>query len=118
MRFLLFVQSLLWTMSDVIRLHKGDMEKKALQWTVATVDDEDDIEMVVEGIPGYITAGTSKNALSITEPVTEAMLDTHQPTRTPHQPAHRHVHPRGATAAPPRTCAGVGPSSAWTPHGS
>ncbi len=102
-------------MSDVIRSQQGDMEKKALQWTVATVDDEDDIETLVEGIPGYITAGTSKkNVLSIIQD----LLDTYQPTWTPHQPAHRHVHPQGATAAPPRTCAGVGPSSAWTPHGS
>jgi len=58
MRFLLFVQSLLWTMSDAIRSQQGDIEKKALQWTMATVDGDDDIETLVEGIPGYITAGT------------------------------------------------------------
>jgi hypothetical protein len=99
-------------MSDAIRSQQGDIKKRALQWTMATVDGDDDIETLVEGIPGYIR---NKNAALL---ITEDLLDTHQPIRTPHQLAHRHAHPRGVTAAPPRTCAGVGPSSAWTPHGS
>lgn len=76
MRFLLFVQSLLWTISDAMRSHQENIERRALQWAVATVDDDDDIETLVEGIPGYLTDGTSRNALSITQD----LLDPQQPT--------------------------------------
>jgi hypothetical protein len=69
MRFLLFVQSLLWTMSDAMRSLQEDIDKKALQWTVATVDDDDDIEALLEGIPGYLTRG--RNAI----PIVEDLLD-------------------------------------------
>ena len=76
MLFLLFVQSLLWTISDAMRSHQENIERRALQWAVATVDDDDDIETLVEGIPGYLTDGTSRNALSITQD----LLDPQQPT--------------------------------------
>jgi hypothetical protein len=69
MRFLLFVQSLLWTMSDAMRSLQEDIDGRALQWAVATVDDDDDIETFLEGIPGYLTNG--RNAL----PVVEDLLD-------------------------------------------
>ena len=67
MRFLIFVQSSLWSMSDAIRALQKDIEGRALLWTVATVDDDDEIEAFVEGIPGYITSGTSKSALTIVD---------------------------------------------------
>jgi hypothetical protein len=67
MRFLIFVQSSLWSMSDAIRALQKDIEGRALLWTVATVDDDDEIEAFVEGIPEYITSGTSKSALTIVD---------------------------------------------------
>ena len=67
MRFLIFVQSSLWSMSDAIRALQEEIEGRALLWTVATVDDDDEIEAFVEGIPGYITSGTSKGALTIVD---------------------------------------------------
>jgi hypothetical protein len=73
MRFWLFVQSLLWTMSDAMRSLQEDIDRKALQWTVATIDDDDDIETFLEGIPGYLTSG--RNAL----PVIENLLDLQRP---------------------------------------
>jgi hypothetical protein len=69
MRFLLIVQSLLWTMSDAMRSLQENIDKKALQWTVATVDNDDDIEILLEGIPGYVTGG--RNAI----PIVEDLLD-------------------------------------------
>jgi hypothetical protein len=80
MRILLFVQSLLWTMSDAIRSQQEAIERKALRWAVTTVDDDDDIESLVEGIPGYLTSGTSRNALSITQ----ELLESHQSTPLGH----------------------------------
>lgn len=67
MRFLIFVQSSLWSMFDAIRALQEEIEGCALQWTVATVDDDDEIEAFVEGIPGYVTSGTSKGALTIVD---------------------------------------------------
>jgi hypothetical protein len=72
-RSLFFAQSLLWTMSDAMRWLQEGIDKKALQWTVVTVDDDDDIETLLEGIPGYLTSG--RNALSIVE----GLLDLQQP---------------------------------------
>jgi hypothetical protein len=66
-RLLLFVQSLLWTLSDTMRSLQEDIDKKALQWTVATIVLNDDIEALLEGIPGYLTRG--RNAIPIVEGV-------------------------------------------------
>ena len=60
-------------MSDAMRWLQEGVDKKALQWTVATIDDDDDIETLLEGIPGYLTSG--RNALSIVED----LLDLQQP---------------------------------------
>ncbi|KAN0124182.1 hypothetical protein V8E52_001831, partial [Russula decolorans] len=73
MRFWLFVQSLLWTMSDAMRSLQEDIDRRALQWAVATVDDDDDIETFLEGIPGYLT--NTRNAHS----VVEDLLDLQRP---------------------------------------
>jgi hypothetical protein len=73
MRFLTFLQSLLWTMSDAMRSLQEDIDRRALQWTVATIDDEEDIETFLEGIPGYLT--NAKNAIS----VVEDLLDLQRP---------------------------------------
>jgi hypothetical protein len=62
-----FLNSLRSTVDTAIESQEEDIEKTALKWTVATIDDDEDIETLVEGIPGYIAAGTSKNALSITK---------------------------------------------------
>jgi hypothetical protein len=62
MRFLSFVQSSLWSMSDAIRALQEEIEGRAMLWTAATIDDDDEIEEFIEGIPGYITSGTSKSA--------------------------------------------------------
>ena len=43
-------------MSDAMRWLQEGIDKKALQWTVATIDDDDDIETLLEGIPGYLTS--------------------------------------------------------------
>ncbi|KAH9012244.1 hypothetical protein EDB83DRAFT_335759 [Lactarius deliciosus] len=67
MRFHIFVQSSLWSISDAIRAHQKEIEWRALLWTTATVDDDDEIEAFVEGIPGYVMSGTSKGALTIVE---------------------------------------------------
>jgi hypothetical protein len=72
-RFVLFVQSLLWTMSDAMRSLQEDIDRRALQWAVVTIDDDDDIETFLEGIPGYLTSG--RNALSIVED----LLDLQRP---------------------------------------
>jgi hypothetical protein len=82
MRFLLFVQSLLWTMSDAMRSLQEDIDKKALQWTVTTVDDDDDIETFLEGIPGYLTGG--RNAI----PIVEDLLDLQKPKPLGHHINH------------------------------
>ena len=71
MRSLLFVGSLLWTMSDAIRSRQEDIERKALKWAVATVDDDNDSEILIEGILGYLIDGTNRNAL----PITPDLLD-------------------------------------------
>jgi hypothetical protein len=89
MRFLLFVQSLLWTMSDAMRSLQEDIDKKALQWTVKTVDDDDDIETFLEGIPGYLTGG--RNAI----PIVEDLLDLQQP-----KPLGHHVNRLIQTCTP------------------
>lgn len=47
MRSLLFLQSLFWTMSDAMRSLHEDIDRRALQWAVAT--DDDDIETFLEG---------------------------------------------------------------------
>ncbi len=79
MDFLRFVNSLRSTMDTAIESQEKDIEKTALKWTVATIDDDDEIETLVEGIPGYIAAGTSKNALSITQDLLQS--DTQQITQ-------------------------------------
>lgn len=73
MRFWLFVQSLLWTMSDAMRSLQEEIDRTALQWTVATIDNDDDIEIFLEGIPGYLTSG--RNA----PPIIEDLLDLQRP---------------------------------------
>ena len=67
MRFHIFVERSLWSMSDAIRSLQKDIEGRAMLWTAVTVDDDDEIEAFVEGIPGYITSGTSKGALTIVD---------------------------------------------------
>jgi len=79
MDILRFVNSLRSTMDTAIESQEKDIEKTALKWTVATIDDDDEIETLVEGIPGYIAAGTSKNALSITQDLLQP--DTQQTTQ-------------------------------------
>jgi hypothetical protein len=74
-------------MSDAMRWLQEGVDKKALQWTVATIDDDDDIETLLEGIPGYLTSG--RNALSIVEDLLDLTA------RTPYQLTHPNVHPRG-----------------------
>ena len=66
---LIFVQSSLWSMSNAIRALQKEIEDRALLWAAATIDDDDDdeIEGFVEGIPGYITPGTSKGALTMVD---------------------------------------------------
>ncbi|KAI0292622.1 hypothetical protein B0F90DRAFT_1769671 [Multifurca ochricompacta] len=67
MRFLIFVQSFLWTMSQAIRQLGEDIDRRALQWTMVAVDDDDEIETLVEGIPGFLTSGTSRGAITIVQ---------------------------------------------------
>jgi hypothetical protein len=74
-RFLLFIRSLRWTMSDAMQSLQEEIDKRALQWAVATTDDDDDIETLIEGIPEFLKAGTSRNAL----PIIEELLDPQQP---------------------------------------
>ena len=65
---LIFVQSSLWSMSNPIRALQEEIEGHALLWAAATIDDDDnEIEGFVEGIPGYITPGTSKVALTMVD---------------------------------------------------
>ncbi|KAI0287224.1 hypothetical protein BC826DRAFT_941222 [Russula brevipes] len=65
MRILSFLHRLRWTVSDTVYQLQDNIEMRALQWALATVDDDDDIETLVEGISGYLTSPTSKNAPSI-----------------------------------------------------
>ena len=74
-RLLLFVRSLQSTMSDAMQSLEEEIDKKALQWTVETVDDEDNIETFIEGIPEFLKAETSTNAL----PIIKELLDLQQP---------------------------------------
>ena len=67
LRFLLFLQTLLWTMDGAVRSLQEDIDKRALQRAVVRVDDDNDIDTLVEGIPGFITAGTSKVAPAIVQ---------------------------------------------------
>jgi hypothetical protein len=59
-----FPQPLTSTMSHVATILPDDIEMRALQWTAATVDDDDDIETLIEGIPGYLKFPTSRNTPS------------------------------------------------------
>jgi hypothetical protein len=61
-RLLLFVQSLKLTMSEAMKSLQEEIDKKALQWTVETIDDEDDIETLVEGIPEFLRDENNTNA--------------------------------------------------------
>jgi hypothetical protein len=112
-RFLFSAQSLLWTMSDAMRRLQEGIDKKALQWTVATVDGDDDIETLLEGITGYLTSG--RNTLSIVED----LLDLQQPKPLGHH-TNRLIQTctregdRGAAENVRRHR----PSSVSTPHGS
>jgi hypothetical protein len=51
MHFLFFVQTLLWTMYDAMRSLQENIHRRALQWAVATIDDDDNIETFLDGIP-------------------------------------------------------------------
>jgi hypothetical protein len=62
-------------MSDAMQSLQEEIDKKALQWAVVTTDDDDDIETLIEGIPEFLKAGTSRNAL----PIIEELLDPQQP---------------------------------------
>ncbi|KAI0289542.1 hypothetical protein B0F90DRAFT_1793254 [Multifurca ochricompacta] len=66
-RFLIFVHSFLWTMSQAIRQLGEDTYRRALQWTMVAVDDDDEIETLVEDIPGFLTSGTSRGAITIVQ---------------------------------------------------
>ena len=79
-RLSFFMQSLLWTMHEATRALQADIDRKALQWAIATVDDDDDIETLIEGIPGFLTSGTSRSGLSIIED----LLQPQQPTPLGH----------------------------------
>lgn len=50
-------QASLWFMSDAIRALQKESEGRALLWTAVIMDDDDEIEVFVEVIPGYITFG-------------------------------------------------------------
>ncbi len=63
-RFQNFVQSLRSTMSESVHSRQKEIDKNALQWAVMIVEDDDDIETLIEGIPGYLKTRTSKNAFS------------------------------------------------------
>jgi hypothetical protein len=88
MRFLFFVQSLLWTMSDATRSLQG-----ALQWAVATIDD-DDIEIFLEGIPGYLT-----NGRNVTFSRGGLRSSVTQTAGTPYQLTCPNMHPEGYRGA-------------------
>lgn len=45
----------MWTMSDAMQAQQEDVERKALKRAVATVNEDNDSETLVEGIPGYPT---------------------------------------------------------------
>jgi hypothetical protein len=62
-----FVKSLRWTMSDAVEKLQAEIDQKALRWAVETVDDDDDMETLIEGIPEFLEAKTSDNALPIVE---------------------------------------------------
>ena len=66
-RFLLFMRSLQWTMSGAILSLREDIDRRALRGALATVDDDDDIERLIKGIPEFLKAGTSTNAFSIVD---------------------------------------------------
>jgi hypothetical protein len=74
-----FVESFRSTISDVIESPQEEIDRRALQWAVETIDDDDDIETLIEGIPGFLKAGTSKNPL----PIVEELLDPKQDNRKP-----------------------------------
>jgi len=54
-------------MSEAMDSLQEEINRRGLQWAVETVDDDDDIESFVEGIPEFLNAETSKNALPIIE---------------------------------------------------
>jgi hypothetical protein len=80
-RFFLFLQSLRWTMSDAMQTLQEEIDRRALQWALETVDDDDDVETLIEGIPEFLKAGTSTNAL----PIIKELLDLQQPKPLGHQ---------------------------------
>ena len=62
-----FVKSLRWTMVEAVRSLQEEIDQSALRWAVETVDDDDDIETLIEGIPEFLDAKTSENAVPIVE---------------------------------------------------
>ncbi|KAI0292617.1 hypothetical protein B0F90DRAFT_1769617 [Multifurca ochricompacta] len=49
----------------VIKVPEEGIDKKALRWTLATVSKDDDIETIIEGIPGFLRSRTSNDAKTI-----------------------------------------------------
>lgn len=81
-RILRFMRSSLWTTSDVLQspLLQEETDRRALRWAVETIDDVN-METFIEGVPEFIEAGTSRNALSIVQ----ELLDLRQPKPLGHQ---------------------------------
>ena len=69
------LKSLWWTMFGAMQPIQEDLDRSALQRTVAAVDDDDDIEAFIEGIPGFLKAETNSDAL----PIVKGLLDLKQP---------------------------------------
>lgn len=80
-RILQFMQSSLWTTSDMFQSpQQEETDRRALEWALATIDDVN-METFIEGVPEFIEAGTSKNALSIVQ----ELLDLRQAKPLGHQ---------------------------------
>ena len=52
-------------MADAVKSLKAEIDQKAFRWAVETVDDDDDIETLIEGIPELLVAETSNDVLPI-----------------------------------------------------
>jgi hypothetical protein len=112
MRFLFFVQSLLWTTgkSDAMRSLQEDIDRMILHRAVVTF--EDDVETFLKGIPGR---GTSQ----MEERPPSTHFQSHDTSRWDTISTDlSKLAPQRATAVSPRTCAGAKPSFTSKQHDS
>lgn len=69
-------------MADAVKSLKAEIDQKAFRWAVETVDDDDDIETLIEGIPELLVAETSNDVLPIVEELRRLFDNVAEPSKS------------------------------------